>query len=73
MNIHISCTQNPWLRNLKTDFLLNNCFFGYVKITKNADLDKCKYSSYSIGFDSCSKFSFTDRGMGKNIIFLELI
>ena len=39
-----------------------------VKLTKNADPDKYKYSGYSIGFDSRSEFSFTDRGMRKNII-----
>ena len=29
-------------------------------LTKNADPDKYKYSSYNIGFDSRSEFSFTD-------------
>ena len=38
-------------------------------LTKNADPDKYKYSSWGIGFDSCSEFSFTDGNMGKNIIF----
>ena len=38
----------PQLRNLNTDFTLGNCPFGSVK---NADLDKCKYSGYGIGFD----------------------
>ena len=41
---------------------------GAVKLTKNADPDKYKYSGYSIGFDSCSEFSFTDGNMGKNVI-----
>ena len=31
---------------------LENCLFGAVSLTKNADIDKCKYSGYSIGFDS---------------------
>ena len=46
------------LNNLKNkvDFTLANCLFGYVKLTKNADRDKYKYSSSSIGFDSRSKF-----------------
>ena len=44
--------------------------FRSVELTKNADPDKYKYSGYSIGFDSCWGFSFTDRSMGKNdIIF----
>ena len=36
-----------------------------VKLTKNADLDKYKYSSYGKGFDSRSEFLFTS--FGKNI------
>ena len=73
INIHLSYTLNPWLRNLNTDFTLNNSLLGSVKLTKNADLDKCKYSSYGIGFDSRSEFSFTDESMGEMSLFLELI
>ena len=36
------------LRNSNTDFTLNNCLFGSVKLTKNADPDKYNYSSYDI-------------------------
>ena len=44
--------------------------FGAVKLTKDADPDKYKYSGYGIGFDLRSEFSFTDGSMGKNgIIF----
>ena len=68
INIYISYTLNPWLRNLHTDFTLNNCLFGSVKITKNADPDKYKYSYYNIGFDSRSEFAFTDGSMGENVI-----
>ena len=50
--LHISYKLNPQLRNLRRDFTLNNCLFGSVKLTKNADLDKYKYSRYGIGFDS---------------------
>ena len=63
INIYIFYTLNPWLRNLNIDFTLNNCLFGSVKLTKNADPDKCKYSGYSIGFDSRSEFLFTDGSM----------
>ena len=31
-------------------------------------LDKYRYSSYGIGFDSRSEFLFTDGKMGKNVI-----
>ena len=56
------------MRNSNTDFTLNNCFFGSVRLTKNADPSKHKYSGYSIGFDSRSEFTFIDGRMGKNVI-----
>ena len=68
INLYISYTGNPQLRNLNTDFTLSNCLFGSVKLTKNADLDKYKYRGYGIGFDSCSEFSFTDGSFRKNVI-----
>ena len=40
INLCISYTLNPWLRNLNTDFILKYCLFGSVKLTKNADSDK---------------------------------
>ena len=54
INTYISYRLSPWLRNLSTDFTLKKCSFGSVKLTKNADPDKYKYSDYSIGFDSRS-------------------
>ena len=39
-----------------------------MKLTKNADLDKYKYSGYSLGFDSRSQFSLPDGTYGKNAI-----
>ena len=56
LNLYISYTLRLQLRNLSTDFTLGNCLFGFVKLTKNADLDKYKYSGYGIGFDSHSEF-----------------
>ena len=57
-------------RDLNIDFPLKDCLFGAVKLTKDADPDKYKYSGYGIGFDLRSEFSFTDGSMGKNgIIF----
>ena len=40
------------------------------KLTKNADLDKYKYSGYGIGFNSRSEFPLPDGTMGKNVIIL---
>ena len=39
-----------------------------VKLNKNTDLDKFKYSGYGIGFDSRSEFLFKDRIIQKNVI-----
>ena len=44
------------------------CLFGVVTLTKNADIDKYKYSGYGIGFDRRSSFSFPGVGFGQNII-----
>ena len=68
INLYISCTLGSQLRNLNIDFTLSNCLFGSVKLTKNADLDKYKYTGYGIGFDSCSEFFFTDGSNGKSVI-----
>ena len=74
INIYISYTLNPWLRNLNTYFTLRNCLFSSVKLTKNADPDKYKYSGYGIGFDSRSEFVFTDREAWEEIaLFLEMM
>ena len=46
---------------------LENCLFGAVILTKNADIDQYKYSGYGIGFDRRHGFSFGN-GIGKNSI-----
>ena len=66
--IYISYKLNPQLRNLNTDFTLDYCLFGSVKLTKNTDPVKCKCSSYGVGFHSRLKFSLPDGSMGKNVI-----
>ena len=51
---------------------LQNCLFGAVKLTKNADIDKYKYSRYGIGFDSRgSFFTHPGGGYGRNVIIFE--
>ena len=67
INLYIFYTLGPQLRNVNTDFILGYCFFGSVKLTKNADLDKYKYTGYGIGIDSRSEFLFTDASYGKNV------
>ena len=44
-----------------------NYLFGFVKLTKNADIDKYGYSGYGIGFDRETSFSFGNE-TGKNVI-----
>ena len=68
INLFISYKLNPQSKNLNTDFILNNCLFGSVKLTKNTDLDKYKYSGYGIGFNSHSKIIFADGNFGKYVI-----
>ena len=39
-------------KTINSNVTLENCLFGAVKLTKNADIDRYKYSGYGIGFDS---------------------
>ena len=48
--------------------ILNNYLFRSVKLTKNADPDKYKYSGYAMGFDSRSEFHLQIGSMGQNVI-----
>ena len=41
--------------------------FGAVTLTKNADLDKYRYSGYETGFDRHGSFSFPGTGLGRNV------
>ena len=61
------------MRDLNTGFTLNNCLFGSVELTNNADLDKDKYIGYSVGFDSRSEFHLQMETWEKMSLFLELI
>ena len=50
-----------------SDPTLKNFLFGAVALTKNADIDKYKYSGYGIGFDRRSSFSYPSGGFGQNV------
>ena len=54
--------------NISSYPTLENCFFGAVSLTKNADIDQYKYSGYDIGFDRKGEFSLGSRGFGRNCI-----
>ena len=66
VNIYIvyEISKNYNINNYPT---LENCLFGVVSLTKNADIDQYKYSEYDIGFDRKNEFSFGNR-YGKNVI-----
>ena len=51
-----------------SDPTLEDCLFGAVTLTKNADIDKYEYSGYVIGFDRTGSFSFQSSGYGQNVI-----
>ena len=48
------------------------CLFGAVSLTKNAFIDKCKYSVYGIEFDRRGSFSFPGTGLGRNVVIFGL-
>ena len=52
-----------------SDPTIKNCLFGAVTLRKNADIEKCKYSGYGIGFDRRSSFSFPGGGFGQNVLY----
>ena len=51
---------------------IKNCLLGAITLTKNADIDKYRYSGYGIGFDRRGSFSFPGGGFGQNIISYNL-
>ena len=67
MNVYIVYEISKTI-NISDYPTLENCLFGAVKLTKNADIDKYGYSGYGIGFDRRSSFSFPSGGFGQNII-----
>ena len=48
---------------------LKNCLFGAVTLTKNADIDKNKYSGNGTGFDRHGSFLFNNGICRKVVIF----
>ena len=54
VSMYIVCELDSTLND--RSITLENCLFGAVKSTKNADIDKFKYSGYGIRFDSRGTF-----------------
>ena len=47
---------------------LENCSFGAVNLTKNAAIDRYKYSGRGVGFDRHGTFSLPGTGLGRSVI-----
>ena len=54
--------------NYNPEFTLENSLFGAIKVTKNADVNKFKYSGYGIGFDGKGVFSHPTGSFSNNAI-----
>ena len=54
--------------NYNPNFTLENCLFGAVKVTKNADVNKYIYFGYGIGFDGKGVFSYPAGSFGNNAV-----
>ena len=54
--------------NRNNNLTVQNALFGAVSLTKNADVNKYKYSGYGIAVDRTSSFSFPGGGTGQNVI-----
>ena len=65
LNIVYELTNFHGTNNYST---LTNALFGAVKLTKNADIDKYKYSGSRIGFDGRGFYSHPSGGTGRNVI-----
>ena len=68
VNIYIVYEINKKYNTLISDPTLENCLFGAVTLTKNADIDKNGHSGYGMGFDIKGRFSFKSSGYGQNVI-----
>ena len=68
VNIYIVYEINKKDNKVISNPTLENCLFGTVNLTKNADIDKYRYSGYGIGFDRKKSFSFSSGGYGQNVI-----
>ena len=66
LNIYIIYKLIPDTKD--SSITLENGLFGAVKLTKNAEIDKCKHSGYGIAFDSKGSFSHPSGRYGKIVI-----
>ena len=67
VNIYIICELSASSSTVN-DPALKNCLFGAVTLTKNADINKYRYSGYGIEFDRRGIFSFPSDEFGQNVL-----
>ena len=67
INIYIVYEINKKENTINNIPTLENCLFGAVTLTKNADIEKYGYSGCGIGFNRRSSFSFPDGEYGHNM------
>ena len=67
MNVYI-VYETSKTNNISDYPTLENCLFGAVKLTKNADINKYGYYGYGIEFGRHGSFSFSGTGFGRNVI-----
>ena len=70
INIFIAYELDTCSQDFNSDFILKDCLFGGVKLSKNVDPDKYVYNDYGIGLNSLPQFSLPDGSVGKNVIVL---
>ena len=51
---------------------MRDCLFGSVKLTKNADPDKCRCSGYGIRFNARSTFEISDDKFDEDFAIFDL-
>ena len=68
VNIYIVYEINKKDNTVISNPALENCLFGTLTLTKNADIAKYGYSGYGIEFDRKRSFSFPGDGYGQNVI-----
>ena len=66
MNIYIIYKISSNLNNFA--FALEDCLFGAVKLTKNSDINKYKYSVYDITLNLRGSFLFLDGIFAQNVV-----
>ena len=69
LNFFIDYELNIWPRNPTNNFTLKNCFFGTVKLTRNAGKSKFTYNIRDVVFDGKGCWSFDNNTARNNVIF----